>query len=227
MSGKKYRDKSKLIDKVKAYSINEAVKLVKQIAYAKFDETVSVSVNLGIDTKKTDQLIRGTVSLPHGLGKKVNVAVITKGEKTKEAEEAGADVVGSDELIQKIQSGWLEFDVLITSPDMMGQVGKLGKILGGKGLMPSPKSGTVTQDIGKTVKEFKKGKVEYRTDKFGNVQAPIGKISFDEEKLRDNLKILLETIQKARPAALKGVFIKNVVIAPTMGPGIKVEIPSL
>jgi large subunit ribosomal protein L1 len=227
MSGKKYRDKSKLIDKVKAYSINEAVKLVKQIAYAKFDETVSVSVNLGIDTKKTDQLIRGTVSLPHGLGKKVNVAVITKGEKTKEAEEAGADVVGSDELIQKIQSGWLEFDVLITSPDMMGQVGKLGKILGGKGLMPSPKSGTVTQDIGKTVKEFKKGKVEYRTDKFGNVQAPIGKISFDEEKLRDNLKILLETIQKARPAALKGIFIKNIVIAPTMGPGIKVEIPSL
>jgi large subunit ribosomal protein L1 len=221
--GKKYLEAVKLVDRSKAYSVTEAIELVKKTNVAKFDATVEVAFRLGVDPKKADQQIRGAVVLPHGTGKVQRVLVFAKGEKAKEAEAAGADYVGDTDYINKIQQGWFEFDVIVATPDMMGEVGKLGRILGPKGLMPNPKTGTVTFDVAKAVKEIKAGKVEYRVDKAGNIHVPIGKISFDNEKLVDNFTTIYETILKVKPAAAKGTYVKNVTVTSTMGPGIKVD----
>jgi len=222
--GKKYQDSVKLIEKSKIYDPNEALDLVCQTAKAKFDETVEVHVRLGVDSRHADQQVRGAVVLPNGTGKTVRVLVFTKGDRVKEAEEAGAEYVGAEEYAQKIQKeNWFEFDVIIASPDMMGVIGRLGKILGPKGLMPNPKAGTVTNDIGKAVKEAKAGKIEYRLDKTNIIHCPIGKASFGAEKLGGNFETLLSAIIKAKPAAAKGQYIKSCVIATTMGPGIKVN----
>ncbi|ANB61996.1 50S ribosomal protein L1 [Anoxybacteroides amylolyticum] len=221
--GKKYVEAAKLVDRFKAYSVTEAIELVKKTSIAKFDATVEVAFRLGVDPKKADQQIRGAVVLPHGTGKVQRVLVFAKGEKAKEAEAAGADYVGDTDYINKIQQGWFDFDVIVATPDMMGEVGKLGRILGPKGLMPNPKTGTVTFDVAKAVKEIKAGKVEYRVDKSGNIHVPIGKISFDSEKLVDNFTTIYETILKVKPAAAKGTYVKNVTVTSTMGPGIKVD----
>lgn len=225
--GKRYQELTKLVDRSKAYPVQEAVELVKKTATAKFDESVEVAFRLGVDPKKADQQIRGAVVLPHGTGKTQRVLVFAKGEKVKEAEAAGADYVGDSEYINKIQQGWFEFDVVVATPDMMGEVGKLGRVLGPKGLMPNPKTGTVTFDVTKAINDIKAGKVEYRVDKAGNIHVPIGKVSFEDEKLLGNLSTIVETIQKAKPAAAKGTFMKNVAIASTMGPGIKVDVAPL
>ncbi|MDI3328247.1 MAG: 50S ribosomal protein L1 [Alicyclobacillaceae bacterium] len=221
--GKRYAEAAKLVDRNKLYEPEEALALVKQVATAKFDETVEVAVRLGVDPKKADQQVRGTVVLPHGTGKSVRVLVFAKGEKAKEAEAAGADVVGDEELIERIQKGWLEFDVAVATPDMMGAVGRLGRILGPKGLMPNPKTGTVTFDVERAVKEIKAGKIEYRVDKAGNIHAPIGKVSFDTEKLVENFHALMDAVQKSKPASAKGQYIRNVTVTSTMGPGIRVN----
>ncbi|OKO94188.1 LSU ribosomal protein L1p (L10Ae) [Geobacillus proteiniphilus] len=221
--GKKYLEALKLVDRSKAYPIAEAIELVKKTNIAKFDATVEVAFRLGVDPKKADQQIRGAVVLPHGTGKVARVLVFAKGEKAKEAEAAGADYVGDTEYINKIQQGWFDFDVVVATPDMMGEVGKLGRILGPKGLMPNPKTGTVTFDVAKAVQEIKAGKVEYRVDKAGNIHVPIGKVSFDNEKLAENFTAVYEAILKAKPAAAKGTYVKNVTITSTMGPGIKVD----
>ncbi|WP_458415210.1 50S ribosomal protein L1 [Schinkia sp. CFF1] len=225
--GKRYQELTKLVDRSKAYPVQEAVELVKKTATAKFDESVEVAFRLGVDPKKADQQIRGAVVLPHGTGKTQRVLVFAKGEKVKEAEAAGADYVGDSEFINKIQQGWFEFDVVVATPDMMGEVGKLGRVLGPKGLMPNPKTGTVTFDVTKAINDIKAGKVEYRVDKAGNIHVPIGKVSFEDEKLLGNLSTIVETIQKAKPAAAKGTYMKNVAIASTMGPGIKVDVSPL
>jgi large subunit ribosomal protein L1 len=222
--GKKYQEAAKLIDKNKAYEPAEAFELVKKAATAKFDETVEAAFRLGVDPKRADQQIRGAVVLPHGTGKVQRVLVFAKGEKAKEAEAAGADYVGDADLIAKIQGGWFEFDVVVATPDMMGEVGKLGRVLGPKGLMPNPKTGTVTFDVAKAVKEIKAGKIEYRVDKAGNIHAPIGKVSFETEKLVENLNALAEALNRAKPAAAKGVYMKNVSVSSTMGPGVRVAI---
>ncbi|MFT9850439.1 50S ribosomal protein L1 [Aneurinibacillus sp. REN35] len=222
--GKNYLEAAKLIDRSVAYEINEALELVKKASKAKFDETVEVAFRLGVDPRKNDQQIRGAVVLPHGTGKTQRVLVFAKGEKAKEAEAAGADYVGDDEFVNKIQQGWFEFDVVVATPDMMGTVGKLGRVLGPKGLMPNPKTGTVTFEVEKAVKEIKAGKIEYRTDKAGNIHAPIGKVSFDVEKLADNLNTLIDTLQKAKPAAAKGTYMKNITVSSTMGPGVKIAV---
>jgi len=221
--GKKYVEAAKLVDRFKAYAVTEAIELVKKTSIAKFDATVEVAFRLGVDPKKADQQIRGAVVLPHGTGKVQRVLVFAKGEKAKEAEAAGADYVGDTDYINKIQQGWFDFDVIVATPDMMGEVGKLGRVLGPKGLMPNPKTGTVTFDVAKAVKEIKAGKVEYRVDKAGNIHVPIGKISFDSEKLVDNFTTIYETILKVKPAAAKGTYVKNVTVTSTMGPGIKVD----
>jgi large subunit ribosomal protein L1 len=221
---KKYAEAVKLIDKDAFYEPAEAIALVKKAASAKFDETVEVAVRLGVDVKKADQQLRGAVVLPHGTGKVSRVLVFAKGEKAKEAEAAGADYVGDEDLINKINQGWFDFDVVVATPDMMASVGKLGRVLGPKGLMPNPKTGTVTFDVKKAVEEIKAGKIEYRTDKAGNVHAPIGKVSFDGEKLLENFSVLIDTLQKAKPAAAKGQYIRNVTISSTMGPGVKVAL---
>jgi len=222
--GKKYQDSVKLIEKSKIYDPSEALDLVCQTAKAKFDETVEVHVRLGVDSRHADQQVRGAVVLPNGTGKTVRVLVFTKGDRVKEAEEAGAEYVGAEDYATKIQKeNWFEFDVIIASPDMMGVIGRLGKILGPKGLMPNPKAGTVTNDIGKAVKEAKAGKIEYRLDKTNIIHCPIGKASFGAEKLGGNFETLLGAIIKAKPAAAKGQYIKSCVIATTMGPGIKVN----
>lgn len=221
--GKRYLEAAKKVDREKMYEPREALELVKSIAPAKFDETVEVAFRLGIDTKRADQQVRGAVVLPHGTGKTKRVLVFTKGEKAKEAEQAGADFVGDDDLINKVSQGWLDFDVVVSTPDMMGQVGKLGRILGPKGLMPNPKTGTVTFDVAKAVQEIKAGKVEYRADKAGIVHVPIGKVSFDTDKLTENLKTLAEALIKAKPAAAKGTYMRSVTVSSTMGPGVRVN----
>lgn len=221
--GKKYQDAAKLIDSKKVYDADEAVELVKKTATAKFDETVEVAVRLGVNPKYADQQVRGAIVLPHGTGKSKTVLVFAKGEKAKEAEAAGADYVGSDDLVAKIQGGWADFDVAVATPDMMGTVGRLGKILGPRGLMPNPKVGTVTLDVTKAIGEIKAGKIEYRTDKSGNVQAPIGKASFDSNKLLENFTVLIDTLVKVRPASAKGQYMRSITLSTTMGPGVKVN----
>lgn len=221
--GKRYREISKLVDRQQLYEPAEAIALAKKTASAKFDETVEVAVRLGVDPRHADQQVRGTVVLPHGTGKTRRVLVFAKGEKAKEAEEAGADYVGAEELVEKIQNGWLDFDVAVATPDMMGVVGKLGRILGPRGLMPNPKTGTVTMDIARAVKEVKAGKIEFRVDKTAIVHAPIGKASFPEEKLRENFQALIEALVRAKPAAAKGQYLKSISVTTTMGPGIKIN----
>jgi large subunit ribosomal protein L1 len=222
-TSKRYSEAAKLVDRNKIYTIEEAVELAKKCASAKFDETVEVSFNLNVDPRHADQQIRGAMVLPHGTGKTQRVAVVADGDKAREAQEAGADEVGADELIQKIQGGWFDFDVLIATPNMMGKLGRLGRILGPKGLMPNPKTGTVTMDVANAVNEVKKGKITYRVDKEGNINVLIGKISFDNDKLVENFKAIYNTIAKARPTKVKGVYMKNLVLSTTMGPGIHVE----
>jgi large subunit ribosomal protein L1 len=224
---KRRAEVAKLVDRTKVYDPAEAMALIKQVASAKFDETVEVAVRLGVDPKKQDQQIRGAVVLPHGTGKTARVLVFAKGEKAKEAEAAGADYVGDDDYIQKVSQGWMDFDVVVATPDMMGAVGRLGRILGPKGLMPNPKTGTVTFEVGRAVQEIKAGKIEYRLDRQGNVHAPIGKASFDADKLLENFRTLIEALQKAKPAAAKGAYFRNVSVSTTMGPGIKVNVQRL
>ena len=221
--GKKLQDAVKLIDRATFYSVEEAVALAQKTSTVNFDATVEVAFKLGIDTRKNDQQIRGAVVLPHGTGKTQRVLVFAKGDKLKEAEAAGADYVGDAEYIQKIQQGWFEFDVIVATPDMMGEVGKLGRVLGPKGLMPNPKTGTVTFDVTKAIQEIKAGKVEYRAEKSGIIHAPIGKVSFDTAKLAENFLAVFEVIQKAKPAASKGTYMKSVNITTTMGPAVKVD----
>lgn len=221
--GKKYIDSIKSYEKSKLYDSAEAAKIVIETAKAKFDETIELHCKLGVDPRHADQQVRGVVVLPHGTGKTLRVLVITKGVKADEATEAGADIVGGDEIVQKIQGGWFDFDVCVTTPDMMGVVGRLGKVLGPKGLMPTPKSGTVTMDIAKAVKDIKAGKVEYRVDKTAIIHCPLGKASFGAEKIIDNFNVLMEAIVKAKPSAAKGTYLRSVTIASTMGPGVKVS----
>ncbi len=224
MAGKKTVEAKKRYDDLNEYSPSEALELVKSLSSASFDETVEAAFRLGIDPRKADQLVHGTVSLPNGTGKTVRVAVITSSDKQAEAEAAGADLVGGEELVAELTAGRaLDFDLMIASPDMMAKVGTLGRVLGPRGLMPNPKAGTVTQDIGKAVTEFKGGRIEYRNDKFGNVHVPIGKVSFDAEKLVENYMAISGEINRARPASAKGVYMRNVSVSSTMGPGIKVQ----
>lgn len=222
--GKNYLESAKLVDRSKFYDPVEALELIQQIAKAKFDETIEITVRLGVDPRHADQQVRGAVVLPHGTGKTVKVLVIAKGEKAKEAEEAGADFVGAEEMIAKIQNeNWFGFDVCVATPDMMGLVGRLGRVLGPKGLMPNPKSGTVTMDVAKAIQDIKAGKVEYRVDKTAIIHAPIGKKSFGTEKLNENLQALMDAIIKAKPAAAKGTYMRSVVLSSTMSPGIRVN----
>ena len=222
--GKNYRESIKLVDKSVLYTPSEALELAVKTSKAKFDETIELALRLGVDPRHADQQVRGAVVLPHGTGKKVRVLVFAKGEKAKEAEVAGAEYVGADDLVQKIQKeNWFDFDVVVATPDMMGVVGKLGRVLGPKGLMPNPKSGTVTFDVSRAVAEIKAGKVEYRVDKTSIVHVPIGKASFGLEKLKDNFHALVEAVVKAKPAAAKGTYLKSVVVGSTMGPGIKIN----
>jgi large subunit ribosomal protein L1 len=226
--GKKYQDSIKSYDKLKLYDMQEAVEVLLSTAKANFDETVEVHMRLGVDSRHADQQVRGAVVLPHGTGKTVRVLVFAKGDKAKEAQEAGADFVGEAELADKIQKeNWFDYDVVIATPDMMGVVGKLGRILGPKGLMPNPKSGTVTFDVGKAIQEIKAGKVEYRLDKTNIIHVPVGKVSFGAEKLIDNLKVIIEAVIKAKPAAAKGKYLRSVTISSTMGPGIKLNTTKL
>lgn len=215
------------IERSKEYSLEEAIRIVKESSYTKFDETIDLALNLGIDPKKSDQMVRGSVVLPHGIGKKVRVLVFAKGEKEKEATDAGADIVGAEDLVEKISKGWLDFDKAVATPDMMGVVGKLGKILGPRGLMPNPKLGTVTFDISRAVKELKAGKVEYKAEKAGIVHVSIGKASFDNQKLLDNAKAIVDSIVKAKPATSKGRYLKKISISSTMGLGVRIDIASL
>ncbi len=222
--GKRYAEVAKLVDRSKQYETAEAISLMKQTAKAKFDETVELHIKLGVDGRHADQQVRGAIVLPHGTGKSKKVLVVAKGEKAEEAKAAGADFVGAEDMIQKIQTeNWFDFDVLVATPDMMGLVGRLGRVLGPKGLMPNPKSGTVTFDIEKAVNEIKAGKVEYRLDKTNIVHVSIGKVSFEDEKLAENLNALMEAVIKAKPAAAKGTYLKSVAMTSTMGPGIKLN----
>ena len=222
--GKKYKDSVKLVDKTKLYDTEEAMKLVTQTAKAKFDETVEAHIKLGVDSRHADQQVRGAIVLPHGTGKSVKVLVFARGPKAEEAKAAGADYVGEMDLVEKIQGeNWFDFDVVVATPDMMGVVGRLGRVLGPKGLMPSPKAGTVTMDVAKAVAEIKAGKVEYRLDKTNIIHCPIGKASFGAQKLQENFEALIGAIVKAKPAAAKGQYLRSVVIASTMGPGIKIN----
>ena len=221
--GKKYADAMKKFDRQHLYSPAEAIDLVKSMASAKFDETIELAVRLGVDPRKADQIVRGTVGLPSGTGKDVRVAVFAAGEAANEAREAGADIVGADDLVARIEGGFLDFDVAIATPDQMGQVGKLGRVLGPRGLMPNPKLGTVTAEVGKAVGEVKGGRVEYRTDKVGNVHVPVGKASFGRDKLLTNLRAVLDELQRAKPASTKGKYVRSVTLSSTMGPGIKID----
>lgn len=225
--GKNYRKVKENLGISKEYSLEEGIKLVKENAFAKFDESVELSIRLGVDPKYSDQIVRGSVVLPHGIGKKVRVLVLTKGEKEKEAKDAGADLVGSDEYIEKISSGWAEIDAIVATPDMMGNIGRLGKILGPKGLMPNPKSGTVTFDVAKAVKELKAGRVEFKVDKAGNIGTSIGKVSFPTESLYENAKMILDAVMRAKPASAKGQYLKSVTLSSTMGIGIRLNAQSI
>lgn len=222
--GKKFAEAAKLVDRSKTYSVAEAVKLAKEANFVKFDASVEVSFKLNVDPRHADQQIRGAMVLPNGTGKTQKVCVITQGPKEEEAKAAGADFVGGKELLEQMQKGWFDFDIIVATPNMMGELGKLGRVLGPKGLMPNPKTGTVTMDVAKAVEDIKKGKVEYRVDKEGNINLMIGKVSFEDEKLVENFTAIYNTIVKARPAAVKGTFIKNLVLTTTMGPGIHVAI---
>ncbi len=219
--GKKYEEARKQIDREKKYEPEEALRMIKEMSQRSFDETVELAVRLGVNPKHADQQVRGSVVLPHGTGKTVRVIVFAKGEKIREAEEAGADEVGADELVAKVQEGWMDFDVAVATPDMMGLVGKLGKVLGPRGLMPNPKSGTVTFEIERAINDIKAGKVEYRTDKAANVHVPLGKVSFDQDKLVENFNAIMEALIKARPSAAKGQYIRSITVSSTMGPGIR------
>jgi len=222
--GKKYLESLKLVDRSKLYEVDEALELAKQTSKAKFDETIEVSIKLGVDPRHADQQVRGAVVLPHGTGKTVKVLVFAKGDKAREAQEAGADFVGAEEMVAKIQNeNWFGFDVCVATPDMMGVVGRLGRVLGPKGLMPNPKSGTVTMDVARAIADIKAGKVEYRVDKTAIIHVPVGKASFDTQKLSENLRTLLDAVIKAKPAAAKGTYLRSVVISSTMGPGIKLN----
>ncbi|MEW5746981.1 MAG: 50S ribosomal protein L1 [Nitrospirota bacterium] len=225
--GKKMNAVETKVDLNQEYAIEEAIQLLKENTFTKFDETVDLAINLGVDAKKSDQMVRGTVVLPYGTGKPVRVLVFAKGEKEKEARDAGADYVGAEDMVEKIQQGWLEFDKAVATPDLMGLVGKLGKVLGPRGLMPNPKLGTVTFDVGKAVKEIKAGKVEYKVEKAGIVHVPVGKVSFDKEKLVENTMAILKSVVKAKPAASKGKYIRKITLSSTMGPGIKVDVGRL
>jgi large subunit ribosomal protein L1 len=225
--GKKFKAASAKVDRNKRYKLDDAFKLLKETATKKFDETVDAAINLGVDPKHADQVVRGAVVLPHGMGKSVKVAVFAKGDKAREAQEAGADIVGAEDLAEKIQGGFMDFDKVIAAPDMMGVVGRLGKVLGPRGLMPNPKVGTVTMDVAKAVREQKAGKVEFRVEKAGIVHVPFGKASFDSQKLKDNFSAIMELIFKAKPQTAKGVYVKNVTVSCTMGPGIKVDLAEL
>ncbi len=225
--GKRYRESAAKTDSARAYPIEEAVEVLKSFPPSKFDETIEFSAQLGVDPKHADQQVRGTVLLPHGTGKTIRVLVLTRGEKEQEAKTAGADSVGSVELIEKIKEGWFEFDIAIATPDMMGEVGKLGKLLGPRGLMPNPKSGTVTFDVAKAVREAKAGKIEYRVDKGANIHVPVGKMSFEKQKLVDNIKALAQELVRAKPASAKGKYIKSMYISSTMGPSLAIDQASL
>ena len=220
--GKKFRTAASKVDRSREYPIPEAVSLVKGTSFARFDETVDVAVNLGVDPRHADQIVRGTVVLPHGTGKSVRVLVITQGERVREAEAAGADFVGI-EYIQKLKDGWLECDVIVATPDVMGQLGALGRVLGPRGLMPNPKAGTVTMDVAKAVREIKAGKIEFRVDKTGNVHAPVGKVSFSPDQLAANVQAFMDTIVRAKPSAAKGTYIRSATLSSTMGPGVRLE----
>ena len=222
--GKKYRDSIKLVDRQKRYdNIQEAMELVKAMTKTKFDASVDVAVRLGVDPRHADQMVRGAVVLPHGIGKTVRVVVFASGEKEKEAREAGADFVGADDLVQKISEGWFEFDKVIATPDMMGKVGRLGRVLGPRGLMPNPKVGTVTTDVARAIQETKAGRVEFRVERAGIIHAPIGRASFDADKLADNFNALLEVLVKLKPATTKGTYVKSVTVSSTMSPGVKID----
>jgi large subunit ribosomal protein L1 len=224
--GKKFEAAFKLVDKP-LYTLSEAMPVVKKVAFAKFDETVELVMRLGVDPKHADQMVRGTVVLPHGLGKSKRVIVIASGEKVREGREAGADEVGGDDLVQRIQGGWMDFDAVIATPDMMRSVGRLGKVLGPRGLMPNPKTGTVTMDVTKAVKEVKAGKVEFRVDKTGIIHCPLGKVSFDAEKLVENAESLISSVIKAKPTTAKGRYVKSIAVSSTMGPGLRIDVASI
>jgi len=224
---KKLKEALAKVDRTKSYPLTDGIDLVKSAAFAKFDETVDLVVKLGVDPRHADQMVRGAVVLPNGLGKDVRVLVFAKGEKEREAREAGADFVGADDLVAKIQGGWFEFDTAIATPDMMGVVGKIGKLLGPRGLMPNPKVGTVTFDLARAVKESKSGKVEFRVEKAGIVHAPVGKVSFPAETLRQNIVALVEALQKAKPAAAKGTYMKKISVSSTMGPGVTIDLAEI
>jgi large subunit ribosomal protein L1 len=226
-NGKKFKAALAKVDRNRRYKVEDAMKLVKETATKKFDETVDAAINLGVDPKHADQVVRGAVVLPHGMGKAVKLAVFAKGDKAREAQEAGADIVGAEDLAEKIQGGFMDFDKVIATPDMMGVVGRLGKVLGPRGLMPNPKIGTVTMDLQRAIKEQKAGKVEFRVEKAGIVHVPFGKASFDAEKLKANFNAIIEIIYKAKPQTAKGVYVKNVTVSTTMGPGIKVDTAEL
>ncbi|MDH3999181.1 MAG: 50S ribosomal protein L1 [Desulfuromonadales bacterium] len=226
-TGKQIKASKEKVDRNKTYPIEEALALVKETAFAKFDETVDICVKLGVDPRKADQMVRGAVVLPNGLGKAIRVLVFAKGEKALEAQEAGADFVGGDDLVEKIKGGWFDFDTAIATPDMMGTVGKIGKLLGPRGLMPNPKVGTVTFEVGRAVNEAKSGKVEYRVEKAGIIHAPVGKVSFDVNKLQGNVLCLMDALVKAKPSSAKGTYLKKVSISATMGPGVCLDIPEL
>ncbi len=227
MAGKKFRAATEQVDRAKQYSLSDALTLVKKIAFAKFDETVEVTMVLGVDPRKADQLVRGTLVLPHGLGKSKKVAVIASGDKMREAQEAGADEVGAEDLVEKIKGGYTDFDALIATPDMMRLVGTLGKILGPRGLMPNPKTGTVTADVATAIRETKAGKVEYRVDKTGVIHVGVGKVSFPNDKLMENSKALIDAVVRAKPATAKGRYVKKINVASTMGPGVLVDAGSV
>ncbi len=224
---KRYEENLSKVNRLQDYDLNEALGILKSTTHAKFDENVDMAINLGVNPRHADQVVRGTVSLPHGTGKEVKVLVFAKGEKVTEAEEAGADYVGSDDYVQKIQGGWTDIDVIIATPDMMGVVGKLGRILGPRGLMPNPKSGTVTMDVASAIKEVKAGKIEFRVEKNGIIHTGIGKLSFDENQLSENAKTVVDALIKLKPASVKGTYLKKVTLSSTMGPGLKIDKASL